>query len=96
MVRLHQTQLTSIYLTNMFAELASEFFSGVFKFFLWAAFIILALLGIIIYFGFFMSGGHEGGEYRTNKRINPEVEINTKIVNGVTHSDTTFVYKLSK
>ena len=56
----------------------------------------IAIGAIIVIIGFVIWGSYSlfsKDEYKTKKPIKPDVIIETKTVNGVQTSDTTYIYK---
>jgi len=71
----------------MIVEAIIEFFVGIFKYILVVCLIIIAF--IVIGMHYFMS---DNKIYKFKEPVKPTVEINSKTINGLTVSDTTYIY----
>lgn len=74
----------------MAAEVLNDFFNGLLKL------IIVLVILILLLGGYFLNSVFNSSTVKTNKPLQPTMVIKKTTVNGVSKSDTTYIYDISK
>lgn len=77
----------------MVGEILGGLFEGFIKLVLGLLVIVLCLSGAVTYF---LIDTTDDNIHKVNKKVIPTVEINSKTINGVTTSDTTYIYDFNE